>query len=63
MTRRRGPALIYITSTGDTVPVDTQAVPDPRERVLYRALADRATRLADTADTEPAPDPRTGHYL
>lgn len=66
MTRRRGPALLYITSDGNTVPIDTQAVTDPRERDLYRALTARAERLADKADQTdagPAPDPLTGHYL
>ncbi|MEC3995050.1 hypothetical protein VSR01_16515 [Actinacidiphila sp. DG2A-62] len=64
--RERGPALIYVTSAGRRIPVDTEAVTDERERDLYRALAARAERLADAADkdaTGPAPDPRTGHYL
>lgn len=62
----RGPALIFIASDGSKVPVDTEAVTDPRERDLYRALAARAARLADKADeadADPTPEPRTGHYL
>jgi hypothetical protein len=58
MTRRRGPALLYATSDGQTVPVDTEAVTDPRERALYRALAGRADQLADNADAEPESDGR-----
>lgn len=63
MTRRRGPALLYITTDGTTIPVATEAVPDPRERVLCRALLGRAATLADQADAadRPAP-PGTGHY-
>lgn len=61
MTRRRGPALYYRTSTGAMVQVDTTAVPDARERVLYRALADRADTLADKADADETPTaPRIG---
>ena len=56
MTRRRGPALLYITTDGVQVPVDREPVTDPRERALYRALAGRAAVLADTADTEPDDD-------
>lgn len=50
MPRRRGPALLYITSDGTTIPVDRQAVTDPRERDLFRAMAARATNLAADAD-------------
>jgi hypothetical protein len=63
VSRRRGPALLYITTDGVQVPVDTEAVPDARERALYRAMAQRANTLADKADATPEPDPRTGHYL
>lgn len=65
MTRRPRPALLYRTSTGETVPVDTEPVGDPRERDLFRALATRSLRLADQADDDDAkrPDPPgTGHY-
>lgn len=62
MTRRRGPALLYITSDGEQVPVDRKAVADPRERALYRALAGRAATLADEADTE-RPEPPFGFTL
>lgn len=55
MPRRRGPALLYLTSDGEEVPVDREAVTDPRERAIYRALSDRATDLADAAETRPAP--------
>jgi hypothetical protein len=62
MTRRRSPALLYVTSTGETVAVDTEAVSDPRERAIYRALAGRAAELADKAD-QTAPDRHgTGFY-
>lgn len=54
MPRRRGPALLYITTDGTTVPVDTEAVADPRERALYRGLTARADELADTADADAA---------
>jgi hypothetical protein len=55
VTRPRGPALLYITTDGQQVPVDREAVADPRERALYRALAGRAVVLADDADqAEPA---------
>lgn len=62
MTRRRttialpdGPALVYVGSwqadgTRRVTPVDREAVQDPRERALYRALAGRADQLADSAD-------------
>lgn len=62
--RDRGPALIYITSDGTQVDVDRQAVDDPRERALYRALSGRAADLANKADAaeRPAP-PGTGHYM
>lgn len=61
--RRRGPALIYITSAGDQIDVDTEPVPDARERALYRALSGRARTLADTADqAEDRPDPPAGFY-
>lgn len=63
MTRRRGPALLYITTDGTTVPVDREPVTDPRERDLYRAMAARANQIADNADDTPGLDPRTGHYL
>lgn len=56
-----GPALLYRTTTGALVQVDTQAVSDPRERDLYRSLSQRAARLADAA--ERAAPPGTGHYL
>lgn len=59
MTRRRGPALIYITTDGTTIPVDREPVTDPRERALYRGLTARADELADQADqAETAPTPR-----
>lgn len=60
-----GPALIYVTSAGEKVPVDTEPIADARERDLFRALTARAGRLADKADTDdnPAPEPRTGNYL
>lgn len=57
MTRRRGPALLYVQPDGTTIPVDRQAVTDPRERALFRAMAARATRLADDADAGPADKP------
>jgi hypothetical protein len=63
VTRRKGPALIYITSVGDHVDVDTEAVADPRERALYRALSGRARQLADAADEAEHPDAGgTGFY-
>jgi hypothetical protein len=63
MTRRQRPALLYITSTGTTVEVATDAVADPRERAIYRALATRAGQLADQADAgESPPPPGTGLY-
>lgn len=50
MTRRRGPALLYVQSDGTTIPVDREAITDPRERALYRGLTARADELADAAD-------------
>lgn len=55
-----GPALVYVTSTGEVTCVDTEAVADPRERAIYRALAALAAQLADKAD-ETTPD-RAGFY-
>lgn len=63
MTRRRGPALLYITTDGTTVPVDTEAVTDPRERALYRGLTARADELADTADAAKPSAARIGFTL
>jgi hypothetical protein len=51
VTRHKGPALLYITSDGDEIPVDEQAVPGRRERRLYRALTAQADELADEADS------------
>lgn len=42
--------------------MDREAVTDPRERALFRAMAERATTLADAAETRSDP-PRTGNYL
>lgn len=53
-TRRRGPALVYIDSAGNHHDPARQAIPDPYERHLCRALTDRAADLADKADREPA---------
>lgn len=55
MSARRGPALYYRTTAGKVIQVDTEAVGDPRERALYRALADRADTLADKADADDKP--------
>lgn len=75
MTRRRttitlpdGPALLFVgpwqaDGTRRITPVDREAVPDARDRRLYRALAEHAGELADKADEQPKPDPRTGNYL
>lgn len=57
MTRRRGPALLYITTDGQQIPVDREPVTDPRERDLFRAMTNRANHLADKADTAPAEPP------
>jgi hypothetical protein len=46
-----GPALVYVTTAGGLVPVDREAVPDRRERRLFRALVGQAEELADKADT------------
>lgn len=54
MTRRRGPELLYVTTDGTTIPVDREAVTDPRERAIYRGLTARADQLADKADTDDA---------
>lgn len=62
MTRRRGPALLYVQSDGTTVPVDREAVTDPRERDLFRAMTNRANHLADKADAE-RPEPPFGFTL
>lgn len=62
MTRRRGPALLYIDSAGNRHHIDREPVPDPRERDICRALTARADTLADKADDQPAPT-NTGHYL
>jgi hypothetical protein len=63
VTRRRGPALIYIDSAGTHHDIARTAIPDPVERDLCRALTTRATNVADKADEQPQPEPRTGHYL
>jgi hypothetical protein len=48
----KGPALVYVTTAGEPVPVDREAVPDRRERRLFRALAGQAGELADKADED-----------
>lgn len=63
MTRRRGPALIYIDSADTHHDIDREAIADPVERDLCRALTQRAHNLADKADTDTPPEPRTGLYL
>lgn len=55
MTRRRGPALVYIDSAGTRHDIARSAVTDPVERDLCRALTTRAGHLADKADHEPEP--------
>lgn len=61
--RQKGPALIYIDSAGKPHQIDTEAVPDERERAICRALSQRADRLADRADQADPPPVRTGLYL
>lgn len=53
-----GPALVYVTTAGEPVPVDREAVPDRRERRLFRALAGRAGELADKADERDEDGPK-----
>jgi hypothetical protein len=61
--RRRGPALVYIDSAGHPHDPARQALTDPVERALCRALLDLASQHADKADTDRQPQPHTGHYL
>jgi hypothetical protein len=54
-----GPALVFVgpwRPDGSRVvtPVDREAVADPRDRSLYRALTAHADNLADKADTADA---------
>lgn len=61
MTARRwptGPALVYVTTDGERIPVDREAVPGRRERRLFRALAGQAGELADKADERDEEGPK-----
>lgn len=65
MSRTRGPALVYIDSAGNHHDPARQALTDPYERHMCRALTGRADDLADAADKadDAKPKPRTGLYL
>jgi hypothetical protein len=54
----KGPALVYIGTDGRRTPVDREAIPDRRERRLFRALAAQAAEVADKADTRDDDPPR-----
>jgi hypothetical protein len=53
-----GPALLYVTTTGEMKPVDREALDDRRERRLFRALAAQAGELADKADERDEQQPK-----
>ena len=53
-----GPALLYVTTAGTTVPVDREALDARRARRLFRALAGQAGELADKADERDEDGPK-----
>lgn len=52
-----GPALVYVAPDGTTTAVDEQAVTGTRDRVLCRALLQRAGQVLDDAEAEVAKNP------
>lgn len=56
ITSDRGPSLVYASSDArSATPVDQQAVSDPRERAICRALLVHALALLDAAHQGAAP--------